>query len=523
VESQLLKIDTLAPGHFLLAGALTAAYLPLLGEALAACPSPAVLDLSGVVRVDREAVAFLLARLPKRLRLENAPSYVETWLRSERRGAGRVLTLVAAAVLAALPAMAAEPLRVSLGDAIARTLREGTVAQLADEQIASARFTARRARSALLPQMDVAAIGGNQSLNLDVLGFHLGEPTVDPYNLMEARLTVRVAILDLAAIHRHRAAQAQVAVTEAERRRLRSEAAAAVARLYVGLLKARALVEQNDATARLFERVLGLARRQRDAGVVSRLDALRAEVQLNQQRRLLLMARQRREEVQRALLEAMGADIGAELVPTDELAAETAAAPAPNVAELLRVARARRPELASLREQHRAAGKSIRAAQAERLPALHAGAHVEEGGNDLSNLHYTRGVGVQLSIPLFTGGRIGAEVGEARSRQRAVEIRQRAAERLVERQVRDAVRALETARERVTNAGHNARLTGEELESTQNRFGVGVTASVEVDNAQTAYVNAREELISAQADVAQARVDLDFATGQLAPDAPTRN
>jgi outer membrane protein TolC len=423
--------------------------------------------------------------------------------------------------LAAPAAGAAEPLRVSLAEAIFRTLREGTTAQLAEEQLVSARFTADRAHSPLLPQLQAEAQGVNQSLNLQVLGLKAPEPVIPPFNVFEGRLSARLALLDVAAIQRYRAAKSLVAVSAAERQRLRSEAAAATARLYVGLLKAQALLQQSDATVRLFDKVLGLARRQREAGVAARLDALRAEVQLNQQRRALLLARQRREEAQRALLEAMGADIGAEVTPTEDLGPEAVApAAGPALTELLRIARARRPELLSLREQRRAAELGVRAAQAERLPSLHAEVFADESGNTLSDLHYTRGGAVGVTFPLFTGGRIGAEVGEARSRQHAAEIRERAIERLVERQVRDALRALEITRERLATAAATAKLTAEELESAQNRFGVGVTASVEVDNAQTAYVNAREELIAAQADLAQARVDLDFATGQLAPEKP---
>jgi outer membrane protein len=428
--------------------------------------------------------------------------------------------VAAASLLAALPASAAEPLKLSMADAVGRALRDGTAAELADEQVASARAAASRTRSALLPQLGVEALAGNQSINLETYGLRSPDPVVPPFDVFEGRAGVRWAVLDLAAIQRHRAVRALVGVSEADRRRIRSEAASAVSRLYVSLLKAQAQVNQHEATLKLFEKVLGLARRQRDAGVTGRRDSLRAEVQLNQQRSALLVAKQRREDAKRALLEAMGADLGLDVTPTDDLAQGAAAAGAtPPLADLLRLARARRAELQVVREQKRAADAAVSAVSAERLPAVHAQVHFEETGNSLDGLAYTRGGGVRVSLPLFTGGRIGAEMGEAKARQRAVQIRDRAASRLVERQVRDALHSLETARERVATATENARLTAEDLESAQNRLGAGVAASVEVDNAQTTYVNVREELVAAQADLAQARVDLDFATGALVAEA----
>jgi outer membrane protein TolC len=523
----MLKIEALARGHYRLTGALTAESLPALAEVLAAAEAePIVLELGGIQRADREAVAFLAAQAEGRVRLERTPLCLRRWLQSERRvrsRGGHALSVAAAALLLAIPSSAAaDPVRVSLREAIDRALREGTTAQLADEQIASSRFAADRARSPLLPQVDAQLLRGNESLNLDVLGFHMPDPIVPPFDIVSGQLTARWALVDLAAIRRYRAARVQVAVSEAERARLRSEAAAAVARLYVGLLKAEAQVHQSEATTALFERLLALARRQREAGVAGRLDTVRAEVQLNQQQRALLTARQRRGEASRALLEAMGAEVGAEVVATEDLPAEGAAASLPDVALALQAARERRAELRSLREQRRAAEMTVRAVAAERLPALQAQLHAEESGNTIGDLRYTRGVSVAVAVPVFTGGRIGAELGEARSRQHAVEIREQAAERLVERQVRDALLAVEAARERLGSAAAAARLTAEALESAQNRFGAGIAASIEVDNAQTAYVSAREDLVSAQADLAQARVDLDFATGDLVREAPPK-
>jgi outer membrane protein TolC len=421
------------------------------------------------------------------------------------------------AALAITAAAAAEPMKISLGSAITQALREGPAAQLADEQVSSSRAVSHRARAALLPQLGVDATAGNQSVNLELYGFHTPQPVVPPFDVFEGRITARLAVLDLAAIQRYHALRMQVAVSEAERRRVRSEAAAAVARLYVGLLKAQAQVAQSEATVQLFDKVLGAARRQRDAGMAARRDAMRAEIQLNQQRSLLLAARQRRDEAKRALLEVMGADLGADVATADELAPDAAAASTKlTLPDLVQTARMRRPEMQSAREQKRAADAAAGAVQAERLPSIHAEVHAEQSGNSPSGLASTRGGAVRVSLPLFTGGRIGAELGEARARQRAAQIREQAAARLVERQVRDAVASIEAARERVGLAVENARLTAEELDSAQNRVGAGVAPGIEVDNAQTTYASAREELVAAQADLAQARIDLDFATGRLA-------
>ena len=120
-----------------------------------------------------------------------------------------------------------------------------------------------------------------------------------------------------------------------------------------------------------------------------------------------------------------------------------------------------------------------------------------------------------VSVPIYTGGRIGARVAEAESRRREIDLEAIEIGRQVEEEVRRAILAYESARERSRVAIDNERLAQEELDLSRDRFQNGVTSSIEVDNAQASLVTAQADRIAAAADQERARYDLWHATGQI--------
>jgi outer membrane protein len=425
------------------------------------------------------------------------------------------LALVASTALPALPpARADEILRLSLDDAITRALDSGTDARIADEQVADAKWSARRTRSDLLPQVDGQIRRASDQLDLLVLGFPAPERIVGPFDVAQATIAASAPLVDMARLRRYRAALAAVDATDADRRVARSEVAFTAAHLYVELLKADALARQIAADVDLFAKVAETAAHQRDAGVGTRLDTTRAQIQLNGRRQALVSARLRREQARTALLEAMGADLGAAVEPTDDLASLDR--PLPDLDGSLAAARASRPEFRSLAAEQRMSDLEIGAVAAERYPVLRAQALVSEGGSSIHDLEAVRTVAVTFAVPLFSGGRVRAEMERARSRQRTLTLREEATARSVERSVRDAVEALTAARDRVATAEATEGLADDDLLSVRHRFEAGVTTSVELDNAQTAYAAAGGDLVSARADVAEAWARYEFAVGAIA-------
>jgi outer membrane protein len=424
--------------------------------------------------------------------------------------------LLALVLIVAAPGFAQEPLRLTLADAIRRALDEGTAARLATSRITLAEARAQEARSALQPQLSAGGQLANNSINLATFGFTPppGEPNVTPpFNVVDVHLTAAMNIIDLAARRRYEAARAGVQVSAEERRRTENEVAAAVASLYVAVGRGAARIDEIRANVDLFQRLRQLAVDQKNAGLGTRLDTTRADVQLARQQQNLLVATNQRDVARLALLRAVGADLGEDVVLADDWSQQ--AAPVPDLSAALTTARENRPELALIEQQLRVAALEIEAARAERLPTVAAQAQGVESGNRVQDLEWSRTIGAVVSVPILTGRRIEARVAAARSEQEDLRIQQRDVERQVEQEVRQALLGWQNARSRVEVAERSLQLAQDELEQASDRFKAGVASSIEVDNAQNSLAAARDVRIDALADEAQARFDLARATGDI--------
>lgn len=434
--------------------------------------------------------------------------------------------LSAAAVAGAESTEEAPPLELSLRAAIRMALSDGTATRLARLQVERADTQAETAHSDLLPQVGAEVSESYKSTDVAAFGFSFpGIPRrIGPFNFYEGRIEAALTVVDFAAKRRYEAAQAGVGVSQAEQRRIESDVAKAVATLYVAVERAQATLDQSRADVRLFERLRKLAADQLDAGVGTKLDTTRADVQLARRRQDELVARTRVEKAKLALLYAIGADLGRPLQLTDGW---EAAPDAPQRLDLaLASARQTRPELASLQEQLRASELTIRAAHGERLPRLEAQVGAAVSGNQLDEPAGTAGISAGLAIPIFVGHRLRVAVTQAEIEKRAIQLKLEETQRQVEQQVRQARLDLESARGRVDLSAENLSLAQQELEQARDRFASGVASSIEVDSAQTALISAEQSHIDAQADLAQAQFDLAYATGTirtLIPDNETGN
>jgi outer membrane protein len=424
--------------------------------------------------------------------------------------------LLALALTAMAPARAQEPLRLTLADAIRRALDEGTAVRLATSRVTAAEARALEARSGLQPQLSAGGQLANNTINFATFGFTPppGQANVTPpFNVVDVHLTAAMNVIDLAARRRYDAARAGVQVSAEERRRTENEVAAAVASLYVAVGRSAARIDEIRANVELFQRLRQLAVDQKNAGVGTRLDTTRADVQLARQQQALLVATNQRDVARLALLRAVGADLGTDVVLADDW--NQPAAPVPPLAEALTTARQNRPELALIEQRLRVAALEVEAARAEKLPTLAAQAQGVESGNRVRDLEWNRTIGAVVSVPILTGRRIEARVAAARSQQEDLRVQQRDVERQVEQEVRQALLSWENARSRVELTGRSLQLAEDELELASDRFKAGVTSSIEVDSAQTSLAAARDLRIDSLADEAQARFDLARATGEI--------
>jgi outer membrane protein TolC len=407
----------------------------------------------------------------------------------------------------------AQPLRLSLADAVQRALRDGSQAQLARSAEERSRISRNEALQALFPQADARLLRYSQSINLQTFGFTIpGQPpVVGPFNVTDWQLEAAMQLFNLAAIRHYQALSQGESASRYAMQRAENDVATAVARLYVLTQRASTQIASRQSDIALFDRLLKVAQDEFTAGTGTRLDVAQATVQLDRAKQALLIAQNDQRTTLLALLNAIGENLASEVVLVDPL---PTAPPVPPLDAALATAQKQRPELKEVEAREKEATLSMSAARARRLPSLGFDFLGDYSGNHSTDLLWSRRVAATLGMPLFRAD-INAAVARARADLHDREIERTQRQRDVEQDVRRAVMALENANARVAVATQSARVAEEALTVAQDRRQAGYGSPVEVDRAQDSYRQAREDLIAAQADAAAAQYDLQHATGDI--------
>jgi outer membrane protein TolC len=122
---------------------------------------------------------------------------------------------------------------------------------------------------------------------------------------------------------------------------------------------------------------------------------------------------------------------------------------------------------------------------------------------------------IDFNVPLFTGGRIHAEIARADLEQERIEQNRKLLEARIVREVKSALDELEAARKNVDVANLGLQLANDEVAQARRRFAAGITTNVEVVTAQDALARANANQIEALYRFNQSRVNLAQAMGEV--------
>ena len=154
--------------------------------------------------------------------------------------------------------------------------------------------------------------------------------------------------------------------------------------------------------------------------------------------------------------------------------------PSLDLSDPLATALLQRPELHSLGENIKAAEFAHKAAVAKSLPTLTFDGFWDEQGQTFNTANPGYQYQVNMSVPIFTGGRLRAErkstaLAEQRTQKQLAQERN-----LVTEQVRDGQVELQAALHQVELGRQEVQLANEEVSLSQGRFQSGVTDNIEV-------------------------------------------
>jgi len=172
-----------------------------------------------------------------------------------------------------------------------------------------------------------------------------------------------------------------------------------------------------------------------------------------------------------------------------------------------------RSDLQAAQAQVAAAEESHRAALAERLPSIGVAADYGVIGVNPTSAHGTVTLSGVAHMPIFEGGRIHADIAQARAAldQRKAELADLRGN--VDYQVRSAFVDLQAAVDQVRVSRSSVDLASETLTQARDRFAAGVADTIETVQAEESVAAANEDYISSLYSYNLAKVSLARAMG----------
>ena len=409
------------------------------------------------------------------------------------------------------PAEPAAPLSLSIDEAIERGLRYNLGVIESDHVTADARATRLSALAALLPTVTARAAQVFERLSLKEVGLTLpGVPSVtDPFQFQDVRVAVSQSIYSAELRHRYHAETSAEQAASLSARDARDTVVFTVGAAY---LQIQANVARLDTALAQLASAQELDRLSADrlrAELAPEIDALRAHVERQTAEQRVINARNDLDKSKAALARAIGLRVDHRLIVD---APAPFRSPSASEAAATDAALRSRADLASAQAAVAAAESSSRAAGAERYPTVGVNADYGGGGDHTAfNQLYTVTAGV--SVPLYTGGRIRADMLKAEN-----DLARRRAEYddLKGRVVYDVHVAwldLGAATTSLTVAESNKALADRALVQAQDRYANGVTNYLEVVDAQEAVVQANENFVANTYAVNVAKLALARAIG----------
>jgi len=402
----------------------------------------------------------------------------------------------------------------SIGDAIDRALKYNLGYVIGEQETRVSTAARVRSLSELLPKVNASISEAIQQINLASFGFRGFPgvpPVVGPFGVFDTRARYTQAVFDSRLAHELRAASERVAASNYALQDVRELIALITTDLYLDAVAESSRVDAARAQLRTAQAVYDRARDLKDSGLIAGIDVLRAQVQLQAQQQRLVTVENELAKQKLRLARAIGLPQGQEFAQTD--AFMNAPPNTPALAEALRIALDSRSDYRRAMTLVRAAEETRKAALGRRLPSLQVNADYGDIGRTPANSHGTMFLQGTLSIPIYTGQRVRAEVleSDALLEQRKAEVSNLRDQ--IEYEIRTANLDIRSAADQLQVAQAGKDLARQQLEQAQDRFAAGVANGLEVTQAQEAVVTADENYISALYALNTAQAALARATG----------
>jgi outer membrane protein len=315
-----------------------------------------------------------------------------------------------------------------------------------------------------------------------------------------------------------RAADARVLAGRENLRGTESSVFSQVVAAYNDVIRDQAVVELNRANVRQLTTNLQATRDRFEVGDLTRTDVAQSEARLSLSRGDLQTAEANLIGSRERYIALVG-DVPTALEPPP---------PLPNLPatpeQAVEIAVRENPDLLAAERNREAARYDVRIAEAGTRPRLSAFAQGQyqnffgtlgsQAAVGLTQQTSQAAVGLNATIPLFQGGRPGAQVRQAQARQSQALEQVIAAERGVVQQVRAAFASWRSSQEVIRSAETAVAANTLSLEGVRAENSVGNRTIIEILNAEQELLNAQVQLVTARRNAYVAAFTLLAAMGQ---------
>ena len=381
----------------------------------------------------------------------------------------------------------------------------------------SGRERVPQARAGLLPQ--VSASAGRSNNNLDTTAPNiLGNPvtTNDQYFSDNRTLQVRQPLMNMQRWLQFQQAKSIVEEAEANLDRDLQNLVVRVAGAYFETLMADQQLDLVLAQKKTYTALVDAAKKGFAAGSGTRTDIDDAQSRLDMASAQELEARQNQDLTRRQLQLLINQPVG-QIAKLNVSALKLSPPEPANLDEWTRKAEQASPEIKAMQARLDAARREVSKAQAGHLPTLDAVAQWSNSGSEnitrVNSRYENKTIGLQLNIPLYSGGYVNSTIRQAVAEQTRAEETLEALRRDLGVRVHKEYRGVSEGVMRVRALEQAARSAEQMMMSTQMSQKAGSRSQLDVLNAQQQYTLALRDLAQARLVYLLSKVRLSSLVG----------
>jgi len=374
-----------------------------------------------------------------------------------------------------------------------------------------------QARAGLLPQVSASAGRNNNDLNSTAPNI-LGNPvtTNDKYFSDNRTLQLRQPLVNMQRWLQFQQAKSIVEEAEANLDRDLQNLVVRVAGAYFETLMADEQLDLVLAQIKTYTALVDAAQKGLAAGSGTRTDVDDAKARLDMAIAQELEARQNQDLTRRQLQLLVNQPVNQ--IAKLNVAALKLSAPEPaNLDEWTRKAEEASPEIKAMQARLDAARREVSKAQAGHLPTLDAVAQWSNSGSEnitrVNSRYENKTLGLQLNIPIYSGGYVNSTIRQAVAEQTRAEETLEALRRDLGVRVHKEYRGVTEGILRVRALEQAARSADQMMKSTQMSLKAGSRTQLDVLNAQQQYTLALRDLAQARTVFLLSKVRLASLVG----------